>query len=233
MEHQIQRSWDVNAAAWTAAIREGRIESRRLSTDDAILSVLLRYDMRRVLDVGCGEGWLARALADHGIEVTGVDGSAELIEYAGAHGGGRFEVLSYEQIASNPERVAGPYEGIVCNFALLGESITPLLLALRSQLTEDGRLFIQTVHPFTASGIDPYVDGWREETFAGFGERRWEPMPWYFRTVSSWVDAVQTAGLSVVEFHEPVHPTTGRPLSLLMVCAPEAGRRGEEVTAGR
>lgn len=222
VENQILRSWDVNAAAWTDAVREGRIESRRLATDEAIVSIVRRYGARRVLDVGCGEGWLARVLAGHGVEVTGVDGSAELIEQARMHGGGRFEVVSYEQIVATPERLSGSYEGIVCNFSLLGEPITPLLLALRSRLAEGGRFFIQTVHPFTACGDEPYVEGWRTETFEGFGGDFREPMPWYFRTMGSWMRAVQETGLRVVECREPVHPATGRPLSLLMVCAPGA-----------
>jgi 2-polyprenyl-3-methyl-5-hydroxy-6-metoxy-1,4-benzoquinol methylase len=219
-EERIKQSWKANATAWTDVVREGRIESRRLATDEAIVSAVLRYGARRVLDVGCGEAWLARALAGHGLEVTGVDGSAELIEQARALGEGRFEVITYEQIVAAPERLAGPYEGIVCNFALLGETITPLLLALRPRLAEDGRLFVQTVHPFTACGDEPYVDGWRTETFANFGARFREPMPWYFRTMGSWLRAIHEAELRVGECLEPVHPFTGRPLSLLLVCEP-------------
>ena len=41
---------------------------------------------RRVLDLGCGEGWLARALAAGGLDVTGVDGAPALVEAATAAG---------------------------------------------------------------------------------------------------------------------------------------------------
>src|ERR1043166_2851871 len=37
---------------------------------------------KRVLDLGCGEGGYARELAKRGATVTGVDGSARLIEIA-------------------------------------------------------------------------------------------------------------------------------------------------------
>lgn len=60
-------SWDANAAAWTDAVRSGQIASRRLATDAAAVDAVVRaVDGRvaRVLDVGCGEGWLSRALAD-------------------------------------------------------------------------------------------------------------------------------------------------------------------------
>jgi SAM-dependent methyltransferase len=38
--------------------------------------------LRRVIDVGCGAGVLARALTDAGFDVTGIDPSAELLEFA-------------------------------------------------------------------------------------------------------------------------------------------------------
>jgi SAM-dependent methyltransferase len=41
--------------------------------------------VRRVIDVGCGAGPLAKALTDAGFEVTGIDTSAELLEIARAN----------------------------------------------------------------------------------------------------------------------------------------------------
>ena len=42
-----------------------------------------------VLDVGCGTGYFTRRLASDGFDVTGVDASAEMIDYARSHGTGR------------------------------------------------------------------------------------------------------------------------------------------------
>ena len=38
--------------------------------------------IRRVMDVGCGAGQLSKALTDAGFDVTGVDTSAELLQFA-------------------------------------------------------------------------------------------------------------------------------------------------------
>ncbi|HSK40392.1 MAG TPA: hypothetical protein VK943_11555, partial [Arenibaculum sp.] len=55
-------SWTANAGLWTQAVRSGAIASRRLATDDAVVRAVAARRPRRVLDLGCGEGWLARAL---------------------------------------------------------------------------------------------------------------------------------------------------------------------------
>lgn len=219
-EQQLQNSWVTNAEAWTQVVRAGQIESRRAGTDEAILKAVSQRVTGRVLDVGCGEGWLARALAAGGFEVAGVDGSEALITRAQELGGGTFWTLGYTEIAADPSRLQGPYAAAVCNFSLLGEDLAPLLSALRTALTGDGWLFIQTVHPFAASKGEPYHDGWRTENFTSFGESFKEAMPWYFRTVGSWVRLLRSTGFNLVDCIEPIHPASGQPLSLLLIAQP-------------
>lgn len=217
-------SWMANADAWTRAVREGRIESRRVATDAAIVRAVVERGPRRVLDLGCGEGWLMRALAERGIETVGLDVSMELVYVAEETGGGRFRCCSYDEVVEDPTRAGGPYDAIACNFSLLHADLVPLLAALRQNLNPGGALVVQTVHPWTAAGEEPYADGWRTETFAAFGGEFAEPMPWYFRTLESWMDALRGAGFRLAALREPTHPGTGRPLSLLMVA--EAGAAG-------
>ena len=213
-------SWTENAAAWTAAVREGRIPSRRLATDAAVLDAVLARAPGRVLDVGCGEGWLARALAARGADVTGVDASAPLVAAAQALGGGRFAVLDYGAAVADPARLGGPYDVAVCNFALLDADPVPLLAALRARLAAGGALVVQTVHPWAARGDAPYADGWRTETFAAFGDGFVSAMPWYYRTLASWLRVVHAAGYGLADLAEPTHPETGAPLSLLLTAEP-------------
>lgn len=210
------RSWSRNAEAWTRTVREGGIESRRLATDAAIVRAVVERRARRVLDLGCGEGWLVRALAEQGIDVVGIDVSPELVDAAGRAGGGEFHAVSYDALAADPSLAPGEYDAVVCNFSLLDEDPVPLLTALRHVLRPGEALVIQTVHPWTAAGEGPYEDGWRTETFAGFGEGFAAPMPWYFRTLESWMDVIMTAGYGLADLREPVHPHTGRPASLIL-----------------
>ena len=61
------------------------------------------------------------------------------------------------------------------------------------------------------------MDGWREGSWAGFSSEFKDAPPWYFRTAAGWVALFADHGLRIVEMREPVHPETGKPVSLILV----------------
>ena len=215
---RIARSWTDNADAWTRVVRDGLVPSRRAGTDEAIIAASLTLGDGPLLDVGCGEGWLVRELGLRGVRAHGIDVSASLIARARELGGGTFGVAAYDALEADPDLAAGPWQGIVCNFSLLGDPVHPLLVALRQRLTQHGALLIQTVHPWSARGDAPYESAWRTELFDAFAIAFPSPMPWYYRTLRAWFDELALAGLRVVRLLEPVNAATGAPLSLLLHC---------------
>lgn len=219
-ESTLLQSWHHNARAWTEAVRSGAIESRRQVTDQAILLAVMGRQPERVLDLGCGEGWLLRALAERGIEAVGVDGDSTLVEAARVAGSSPVHVASYEELVEAKVDIGRNYDLICANFSLLHQDIIPLLATMNALLVPGGALVIQTLHPWSVAAGD-YQDGWREETFDGF-QGEWKPMPWYFRTLSSWLNALDMAGLQLTGLREPQHPQSPVPQSLLMI----AERRG-------
>ncbi|HEX6251358.1 MAG TPA: methyltransferase domain-containing protein [Gemmatimonadaceae bacterium] len=219
----VERSWITNADAWTRAVREGRIASRREGTDAAILQAVLVTAPATALDVGCGEGWLARKLAESGVDVVGIDSSPLLVERARELGGGRFQVVSYDELAASRGTAPGPFDAIVCNFSLFTKELTSLLRALARRLSPTGTLFIQTAHPGGTSASEDARDGWRTERFDAFDIHFPAAMPWYFRTLDSWRTTLAAAGLRIAQQREPASQATGEPLSLLLECRSVGG----------
>lgn len=214
-EDAIVRSWHKNVDAWTSAVRGAEISSRVTVTDAAIVNAVVAQAPKSVLDLGCGEGWLVRALAGLGIAATGVDVVPALISKASVRGGD-FRVLSYQGFAAGrwPLKV----DCVVCNFSLLGKDIVGnVLRAMPAVLTEQGHCIIQTLHPAYAG--EPYCDGWREGSWTGFSSDFTEPAPWYFRTLSSWQQLFSDCGLQLKEMLEPLNNETGKPASVIFVVA--------------
>jgi 2-polyprenyl-3-methyl-5-hydroxy-6-metoxy-1,4-benzoquinol methylase len=219
-DQRIIASWNTNATPWTSAVRERRIESRRLVTDQAIVDAVVSRAPSTVIDIGCGEGWLARTLSQRGIRVLGLDAVTALIEQAQAAGGGEFRVASYEEIAGGAIPVRADL--LVCNFSLIGkESVEGLMRAVPGLLTPRGTLVIQTLHPIVACGDLPYRDGWRAGSWQGFDAAFTDPAPWFFRTLGSWIALLARHRLRVIEMLEPLHPSTSQPASVIFVTAPE------------
>lgn len=216
---RILDAWHANATPWTNAVRGRHIESRRLVTDQAIVDAVLARAPRTLLDIGCGEGWLARRLGEAGIAVTGVDAVPALVEQARTNCAGQFHVMTYEALAAGglPKR----FDALVCNFSLLGdESVDGLLASFGRLLQADGSALIQTLHPLAACGAAAYRDGWRNGSWAGLGDGFGEAAPWYFRTLESWIALFAKHRLALIELLEPLHPQTLRPASVIFVARP-------------
>lgn len=213
---KIVESWGENALPRTAAIREGQIESRKQIIDQAIIDAILRYLPQSVLDIGCGEGWLARELAANHVHVVGTDAVPKLVEEARRAGGGDFHMLSYEEIAAGKLRIS--VDVVICNFALLcKESVKGIFRVVPSLLNKNGRFVVQTLHPVMACGDLPYRDGWREGSWAGFSPDFSNPAPWYFRTIQSWIKLFVDSGFRLCEVREPIHTKTQNPASMIFI----------------
>jgi 2-polyprenyl-3-methyl-5-hydroxy-6-metoxy-1,4-benzoquinol methylase len=214
-DKKIIDSWKKNAAPWVQAIREGEIKSRIEVTNKAIEDTILGRNPSNVLDIGCGEGWLVRRLTGSDIDGLGVDVVPELIKTAQADGGGRFKILSYEELKF--DQLNEKFDVAVCNFSLIGkESVEQLFEEMPSILNPMGAFIIQTIHP-EAIEDDNTGDGWRSGSWDGFNDQFSDPAPWYFRTITNWKALFSQNGFAQLEVIEPTFPNTGTPASVIFV----------------
>lgn len=215
-DEKILVSWNKNVKPWISAIREGEIESRVAVTNQTIIDAVVERNPKKVLDLGCGEGWLVRELEKRDINTLGVDGVQALIDYCHEQGIGRFKCLPYESFSINT--LNEQFDVVVCNFSLLGnESVNHLFQQIPAVLNKKGAFIVQTLHPLTSSGDDNYKDGWRQGSWAGFSSDFCDPAPWYFRTLESWKQLFADNGFKLEKILEPLNPKIKAVISIVFI----------------
>jgi SAM-dependent methyltransferase len=153
---ELRQAWEENAAAWIAWARTPGHDSYWRFHRDLFLE-LVPPPAGRTLDVGCGEGRLARDLAALGHDVVGIDSSPTMI--AAAREAAPELELDVADAAALP--FADASFGLVVAFMSL-QDIDDLAGAIREAarvLAPGGRLCLAIVHPISSAGT--FVD--REE----------------------------------------------------------------------
>lgn len=78
----IKKYWNENAEAWTTLTRAGYDTYRNYFNTPAFLKILPVIEGLKGIDIGCGEGYNTRLLAQKKAMLTGIDISDKLIENA-------------------------------------------------------------------------------------------------------------------------------------------------------
>lgn len=168
----------------------------------------------RVLDVACGHGLVARAMAARGAVVTGIDLSAGLLERARSIEAVERRGIEYGQAdATDPGALAGQrFDLIVSNFGLSDiDDLAGLARNIARLLKPGGSFVFSILHPcfpgatnVSASWPDDgryYDEGWwlagRELSVL----RR--VVGANHRTLATYVNVLTDAGMGVAEVREP------------------------------
>jgi ubiquinone/menaquinone biosynthesis C-methylase UbiE len=173
---------------------------------------------RTICDLACGQGRVARYLADLGAHVVGVDLSAKLLEIARRHEETEPRGIQYIQAdAQTLEGIAdGSFDGMVCCMALM--DIADLQGTLRSvaRVVRSGGWFVFSIlHPCfntPTSGESAAPQGWVRTVNGYWSERFWRSeartgppgkVGAYHRTLSTYVNALTDVGLKLERLQEP------------------------------
>ena len=79
---EVRKYWERNAKAWTQLSRAGYDTYRNYLNTPAFFALLPEVAGKRGLDIGCGEGYNTRLLAEHGAKVIGLDMSSVFVQQA-------------------------------------------------------------------------------------------------------------------------------------------------------
>ncbi len=217
-------SWASLAAWWDEKQGDTGDLWHRSLIDPTLLRVLGHVRGLRVLDLGCGNGYLARRFAREGAEVVAVDASAPIIARAKAREAKQPLGIRYHAAdAAHLDRfAAASFDVVVSNMALMDfEDAEGALREIGRVLREGGRLVASICHPCFDQGA---TSTWLlERSFrsvrvsrriARYRQPFSEPTPWgieeravmtqnYHRPLQWYARAVRDAGMLIRSLEEP------------------------------
>jgi SAM-dependent methyltransferase len=209
MNTPMRESWHASADAWVAWARSAGHDHFFWRFSRPALLDLLPAPGRRTLDVGCGEGRLARQLIELGHTVVGIEGSTRLAEVARATDP-PFEVIVADA-AAMPLEDASADLAVACMSLLNFDDLRGALREIARVLEPGGRFAFVTVHPSNAIVnarriLDEGISYFDEHDFAEPRERDGLRMVFHdaHRPLQDLLGAVLDAGLTLERIREPV-----------------------------
>jgi ubiquinone/menaquinone biosynthesis C-methylase UbiE len=227
-EQEVAHHWNENADVWSDHVRKGWDDYREYLNNPAFLKLVGNLKDKKVLDVGCGEGYNTRIFARLGADMTGIDISSNMIEHARQAEkqeplGIRYEVASYTDLSMFQNE---SFDTVVSTMALMDspdyeKAVPEIYRVLRRQ----GDCFFSISHPcFMTKGFGWVKDKYGKEaslTVSGyFNKEHWIEswrfshapksediplfaIPCFGRTLSEYINPLIEAGFILKELQEP------------------------------
>jgi ubiquinone/menaquinone biosynthesis C-methylase UbiE len=143
-----QTDWDNVADWYDQLVGESGSEFHKHVVLPGAARLIGAQPGQKVLDMACGQGVLCRLLAAKGVEMTGVDASAELIRSALRREGSKsihYHVADARQVDFLPEN---QFDAAACLLAIQNiHPIGPVFAAAGRVLKTGGKLVIVMMHP--------------------------------------------------------------------------------------
>ncbi len=209
-------TWDDHADWWQREFTDG-VDPEYV---EQIIPLALEYleGSHRIIDIGTGEGQIARAAATLGADVLGVDPTAALIELAMERAGGpEYLVAGAEALPVDDESVDA---AIICLVLEHIDDPEPVMSEISRVLRPGGRLVLFLNHPLLQTPgsalivdhmVEPVETYWRLGPYLPGGASVEEVQRDVFvrfvhRPLSDYVNGLTDAGLQIVHMEEPPPP---------------------------
>jgi len=168
----------------------------------AVISLLPSLMNTKVLDAGCGSGWYAEYLINHGATVTAFDFNTDFVALTQARVNGRAKVLQADLAEPLDFARAGEFDVVVCPLVMhYLKNWEPVFREFHRALKPQGVLVFSTHHPF---------QDWKyfkkENYFAvDLLEDEWDigKVRFYRRPLTAISQALDSAGFYIERLLEP------------------------------
>src|SRR6266545_2090883 len=181
-------SYTENADFWVKIIRENMDRYRSDLTDPAVLQAVGNIQGLRVLDAGCGEGYLSRILARQGANVTGLDACAELVDAAREEA--QREGLTIDHVTADVAAI--PIESASLDLVVVNHVVTDL-----KDPEQPLRGYAEPTHYFSVRVV--------EQEFNVAGITSPAKVTMWFRPLETYMDLLTQNGFVITTLNEP-HP---------------------------
>lgn len=228
LNQEVRDIWNHNAAFWDERMGEGN-DFQRILVGPATERLLNLQAGERVLEVGCGNGVMARRLAQLGAYVVATDFSEKLLERARARTVENADRIEYHVVDATDEAQllafgTHCFDALVCNMAMMDmTTIEPLARAISKLLKPQERFVFSIMHPcFNSIGavlmseeenvegqfvikhsikVSRYLDLWNQTGTGIIGQPR--PHYYFHRPLHVLLGTFFRAGLVMDDIEEP------------------------------
>ena len=149
----LRAEWDSNAADWIAWARSPECDHAFWRMNLPTLLALLPAPRGAALDLGCGEGRVARALRERGYDVRGIDGSPALVR-AATEADPEFDARVAD--AADLPFADATFALVVASLSLMNMDDMDRVVAETARVLEPGgALCLSVLHPLSTSERTP------------------------------------------------------------------------------
>lgn len=200
--------WDAAAPKW--ADDPGLFNPKQYIAAPTFRSLWGAVRGKRVLDAGCGGGWLTRIAAADGALVSAVDFSPALIAKARELDGGAGGAYHVANLCDVGMFADGEFDLVISHCCLQDvRDYTAALRELARVLSQGGRLILSIVHPWTWQFDAHWGSRSPGEPFTGYLEdpqyltERFSGRSMFHRPISAYSQAITDAGFQLLALLEP------------------------------
>jgi len=221
----VGEAWDRVADMWFRGYTEFGDVNRQYLIDPAIFRILGEVKGKRILDAGCGNGYLCRLLSKGGAIMIGVDVSRRSIEVARSFESREPMNIKYYlgSICNLSMCDDGMFDAVVSNIVLIDlQDLDKAVKEIHRVLKPDGKIVFSILHPCFSS---PPVHGWVRKPIDSNRKEDWlywmvdryfdrsveewryfdfPPVYSFHRPLSDYINVLLKNGFVITDFEEPV-----------------------------